>query len=242
MPATADATPKFADNIVNQRFREVFEALQSRHQIRGKSDLAQEIGTYNHVVNNVLKSKRNITIDQLTKLFEKYGINANYMFGLSDDMFLVQEDVPTYGRRDMHIVGRNNIVLVNERARAGYATEHQDTRYLESLQRFSVPGMEGQLVAFEISGDSMTPTITNGDLVICEPIERGTPLYDNQVYVVVTDVVVAKRVRQQREGQSLVGLELISDNRLMYQPYEVDLTEVRQLLKVKCRLTDYAIA
>jgi phage repressor protein C with HTH and peptisase S24 domain len=124
---------------------------------------------------------------------------------------------------------------------AGYALEHHDGAFLENLQKFSIPGLEGNLLAFEISGDSMMPTITNGDLVICQPLERGEPLRDNQVYVVVTDVVVAKRIQQVREEEHVVQIRLISDNGVVYKPYEVDLEDVRQILEVKCRLTSYAI-
>ena len=75
---------------------------------------------------------------------------------------------------------------------AGYALEYQDREYLDSLHKFSVPGLAGQLIAFEINGDSMMPTITSGDIVICAPLERGDVLRDNHVYVIVTDAVVAK--------------------------------------------------
>lgn len=235
----------FADNIVNQRFKKVYEELEKFNLIKGKSDLAKKLGTYNHVVNSILKGQRNITVDQLYKMFETYGVNANYVFGSSEEMFLdgqsLYGEIPTRSLRDRQRGGRENITLVPERALAGYALEHQDRDYLNSLQKFSIPNMEGNLLAFEISGDSMLPTVTNGDLVICEAQERGEPLRDNQVYVIVTDVVVAKRIQQMKEGNVVHSLRLISDNSAVYKPYDVDLEEVRQILKVKCRLTSHAI-
>ena len=74
-------------------------------------------------------------------------------------------------------------------------------------------------------------------MVICETLERGDTLRDNHVYVIVTDVVVAKRVQQIREENEAVQLRLISDNGTVYKPYEVDISDIRQILKVKCRLT-----
>ena len=236
----------FSDNIVNQRFRQVYKKLEQRNLIKSKSDIAKKLGTYNHVINSILKGDRNITVDQLNKLFEIYHINANYLFGLSDELF--QEDFesnigfPTQSRNSIKNGGRRNITLVPEKAMAGYALQHQDADFLENLLRFSIPGMEGELVAFEISGDSMMPTITNGDLIICEKMERGEPLRDNQVYVIVTDVVVAKRVQQLKKGNQMQGLRLISDNYKVYQPYTVDSEDIQQVLKVKCRLTSHAIS
>ncbi len=231
----------FTESIVNQRFKVVYESLFKTKQIRGKSDLANKLGTYNHVINSILKGQRNITVEQLSKLFEFYQVNANYLFGISNNMFLqggASASLPTHRMAKEAIGGRQNIVLVPDRALAGYALQHQEADFLDALQHFSIPNMEGHLIAFEISGDSMMPTITNRDIVVCENVERGVPLIDNQVYVVVTDVVVAKRIQQVKEEKRL---RLISDNDLVYKPYEIELEEIRQILKVKCRLTDHAI-
>ena len=231
----------FTESVVNQRFKIVYESLFNTKQIRGKSDLADKLGTYNHVINSILKGQRNITVEQLSKLFEFYQVNANYLFGISNNMFLqggTSSSLPTHSLAKQQIGGRQNIVLVPDRALAGYALQHQEADFLDALQHFSIPNLEGQLIAFEISGDSMMPTITNRDIVVCEKVERGIPLIDNQVYVVVTDVVVAKRIQQVKEEKRL---RLISDNDLVYKPYEIELEEIRQILKVKCRLTAHAI-
>jgi transcriptional regulator with XRE-family HTH domain len=235
----------FSDNIVNQRFSFVYSELEKRNLIKGKSDIAKKLGTYNHVVNSILKGERNVTVEQLQKLFEIYQVDANYLFGLGDSMFVGQKsdaNIPVRSMGERFFSGRANITLVPNRAMAGYALEHQDDNFINDLPKFSIPNLDGSLIAFEISGDSMYPTITNGDIVVCEPLERGDPLRDNNVYVVVTDVVVAKRIQQIRESNSVTHLRLISDNGTVYKPYEVDLEDIRQVLKVKCRLTSYAIS
>lgn len=236
----------FSEHIVNQRFRKIFQELERLNLIKGKSDIAKKLGTYNHVINSILKGQRNITVDQLNKLFETYGLDANFVFGLSEDMFLAgvpgRDDIPTRALRERSLSGRQNITLVPNRALAGYALEHQDSQFMDELPKFSLPSMDGKLLAFEISGDSMYPTITNGDVVVCEQLERNDPLRDNHVYVIVTDVVVAKRIQQIKDDSSGTQLRLISDNNTVYKPYEVDLADIRQILKVKCRLTSHAIS
>ncbi len=231
----------FFENTVNQKFREIYNYLEKNNLIKGKSDIAKHLDTYNHVINSILKGKRNITVDQLNKLVEKYSINANYIFGCSDEMLAGHGDVPAHLLSELGYEGRRNITLVPNKAVAGYAMQRGDSEYLSSLQRFSIPGYAGQMTAFEISGDSMYPTITNGDIVVCEPLERGTPLRDNNVYVVVTDVVVAKRIQQIKTNDRVTQLRLISDNSTMYQPYDIDLEEITQIMKVKCRLTQSGI-
>ncbi len=228
----------FLDNLVNKRFRAVYEALEDRKLIRGKSDIANQLGTYNHVINSILKGKRNITVDQLNKLFDIYNVNANFLFGSSDQIF-ADDDLPTSALSEMRYGTRNNIKLIHQEALAGVGIPAESI--LEETKRFSIPELEGDLYAVRISGDSMLPTITNGDIVVCESVERGAPLKDNAVYVVVTDIVVAKRIQQIKEGNRVIGLRLISDNGDVYKPYDVGLEEVRQILKVKRRLTAHRL-
>jgi phage repressor protein C with HTH and peptisase S24 domain len=232
---------EFSDSLVNKKFHEVFDELEKSNKIKGKSDIATKLNTYNHVINSILKGDRNITVEQMHKLFETYNINANYLFGLSDDIYLNgSEAIPVRLKTERNTAGRQNITLVPERATAGYATALDTPQYLQDFSKFSIPNLEGTLIAFEISGDSMMPTITNGDMVVCEALERGEPIRDNQVYVVVTDVVVAKRIQQIKSGSVVKEMRLISDND-RYQPYTVSPEEVRQILRVKCRLTSHAI-
>jgi hypothetical protein len=231
----------FMKDSINRNFKLIFEQLEKIGKIKSKSDMAARLGTYNHIINSVLKGERNITLEQMQKLVEEFDVNANYLMGVSGDMFRNSGDglaeMDGYaGAQD----NKMNIVLVPEKAAAGYAL---DTNLLDGgglFKRFSVPGLEGNLVAFEIIGDSMLPTITMGDLVVCEALEQGESVRENGVYVVVTDSIVTKRVQQVKENGNLVQFRLISDNP-RYQPYYLDLSEVRQMLRVKCRLTNHGV-
>jgi hypothetical protein len=229
---------EFTDNIVNQRFRIIYAELEKSSLIRGKSDIATKLGTYNHVINSILKGERNVTVEQMGKLLDLFNLRADFLFGISDEMFV--GGVAARPNSDRSWSGRQNITLVPDRALAGYATALDTPQYLADFPRFSLPNMDGKLLAFDISGNSMEPTITSGDTVVCEALERGEPIRDNQIYVVVTDVVVAKRVQQIKEGSQLRGFNLISDN-AFFKPYSVSTEEVRQILRVKCRLTTHAI-
>ncbi len=237
---------KISNPVINERFTDLFKVLRERGLVKNKSRLAEKLGTYNHVINNIIKKERNLTIEQIHKMVSLYDVNVNYLFGRSDVMFGndTEADIEEKVLRitEKIVEGRNNIVLVPHKATAGYATSVGNAAYMEQFQRFSVPNLDGQLIAFEISGDSMMPYITNGDFVVCEPLERGEPLKDNSVYVVVTDTVVAKRIQQVKVNNELSRLRLISDNAPTYMPYEVELEEVQQILRVKARLTNHGIA
>jgi len=212
-----------------QRFKQLFEQLKLEGKIKNKSAMGELLGSYNHIIKEILDGRRTLTIEQIHKLATHFGINTNYLFGFSEQMFLSEPPM------------RGNITLVAQKAQAGYALQPNDSHFLQSQPTFSLPNMDGQLFAFEISGDSMLPHIAHGDLLICEDTERGQPLKDNAVYVVVTDTVVAKRVQQIRDNQGLQKLRLLSDNSPVYQPYEVELAEVRKMFRVKCKISNHNI-
>lgn len=242
---------KFSENPINQQFKKLYTLLEKQQLIRGKSDLAKHLGTYNHVINSILKGKRNLTVEQISLLCTHYSVDANYLFGITKEPFLTDnstvQHLPTQAAGQLDRSGRQNIRLVPQNALAGYALDFQNPAYVAELPGFSIPGMDGQLLAFPVSGDSMLPTITSGDLVICEALERpidgSLPIIrDNEVYVIVSDVVVVKRVQQIKTNGQVTQLRLISDNAGVYQPYLIDLEEIKQVLRVKRRLTDHAIS
>ncbi len=231
---------KHQESLVNQRFKEVYQELEHRSLIKGKSDLANELGTYNHIINSILKGQRNITIEQLNLLFLKYKVNANFIFGLNDAMFM--EQAPSVmSKSQLQYEPNANIVLIPHKALAGHAINTNSMIDQPDLPRFSIPNLKGELIGVEISGDSMYPTLVNGDIVVCEPIERGEALRENHIYVIVTDVVVAKRIQQIKAHGQVKSIRLISDNDSVYKPYDLNLEDISQLLRVKCRLTGHGM-
>ena len=110
---------------------------------------------------------------------------------------------------------------------------------LEENERFTIPGMEGDLVAFNISGESMAPTILTGDMVICKPLEGKEEMVDNEIYAVVSSQSVwVKRVQRCFDRHhNWTHLKLISDNYEEFDPFLIEINEVNKLLKVTKRLT-----
>lgn len=78
----------FFDYIVNQWFKDVYYELECLNLIKGKFDIVKYLGIYNYVINSILKGQWNIIVDQLYCLFEIYGVDVNYLFGIVDDIFV----------------------------------------------------------------------------------------------------------------------------------------------------------
>ncbi len=80
LQAQDDTDNPFSYDKLNIRFNEIYEYLKLEEVIKGKSDLAKQLNTYSHVVNAILKGKRNLTASQIFLLITKFDINADYIF------------------------------------------------------------------------------------------------------------------------------------------------------------------
>lgn len=97
----------------------------------------------------------------------------------------------------MDNAGRENVVMVPVRARAGYLEGYGDPEFIQTLPTYTLPGLRnGSFRAFEVEGQSMVPTLANHDIVIGDWIESFDDIRDDRIYVVVTKNkgIVVKRV------------------------------------------------
>jgi transcriptional regulator with XRE-family HTH domain len=129
-----------------------------------------------------------------------------------------------------------NIVFVPVKAQAGYAHHRLEPQYLSKYPSFSLPGpafRNESFRAFEAAGDSMAPTIHNGDTLICSYLSNWRHIWPDNLYVIVLqDDVLVKRMA----GQSETSLRLASDN-ADYGTMELDYRDIVEIWKVYAKLT-----
>ena len=128
--------------------------------------------------------------------------------------------------------GEEQTSIIWGKAEAGYllARDFEDT--LADLETIRVPGLQGKSFrAFEVSGNSMQPTLSPGDLVIASCTERLDLIQPKHVYVVVAnDRIMVKRLRGPVKRNE--PLELLSDNRF-YDPFILPQEDLRELWQVQ---------
>lgn len=144
---------------------------------------------------------------------------------------ILDNDVPEH---------KKNIIFSSMSALASSAIDigvHEDT------ERFYIPKMQGEHYAFYVKGNSMSPTIADGDMVICRPMESHERIIENQIYAVSTKSgnLMIKRVQKVYKNQQVHQLKLISDNFLEHDPFYVHINDVQKLMKVVRKLTDIGL-
>ncbi|MCX6334249.1 MAG: LexA family transcriptional regulator [Bacteroidia bacterium] len=126
---------------------------------------------------------------------------------------------------------QENIELVPEKAKAGYATGYADPEYIGELPRFRLPFLSGKRKyrTFQLKGDSMFP-IPDGSWVTGEFMQDWRDIKNGKAYVVFTinDGIVFKIIENNLKTDGKLVLYSLNP---VYEPYEVHINEVKEIWK-----------
>lgn len=233
------------NSIVTQRFIKCHDKLRAENRVRSSRQFALSLDYLPQSLSEILKGRRDVTIELLRKAVEKYKINPIYVYTGEGPMFMSEEDHTSF--RLLTIVTNaeedERIVHVPVPAQAGYAGELSNPTFIQDLPTYTLPDYKykvGTHRSFDVAGDSMEPTLFEGDKVVCsfvEPALWESSLKDNYVYVVVTRAdVLVKRVINRIKAEN--RLELVSDNPY-YDPYTVDINELREIWYVRAKVSPF---
>lgn len=124
------------------------------------------------------------------------------------------------------------VPLVGIKAQAGYVKGFEQTDFIETLEKYSLPpgvnpkGLEWSY--FEVDGDSMEPTISAGDILLTSllPHEDWNEIKNFCVYVVLTDEqLLVKRVYHKNDKEWI----LISDNAETNPQVSIEVSKIKQV-------------
>ena len=195
-------------NDITGQFVSVYKEIIARGLVKNKSEFATVMGTYSHVLAKIERRERDVSFDLVLRLINKFGVKPSYLFGDEKE--------------------GNNVFMVDDPIRAGFSLP-TDAISNPKIHGFKIPGIHGQMWAFPIIGDSMRPNVLEGDIVICEKIEKLNEIKEGQAYVLITnDKMVVKRLRV-KEEDSIIKIELISDN----PEFEIDELELYENIDLK---------
>ncbi len=126
---------------------------------------------------------------------------------------------------------RENIELVNEKAKAGYTTGYADPEFIGELPVFSLPFLseKKKYRTFQLKGDSMLP-IPEGSWVTGEFVQDWMNIISGKAYIVFTmnDGIVFKIVENNLKKDGRFVLYSLNP---VYEPYEVHVNDVREVWK-----------
>ena len=119
--------------------------------------------------------------------------------------------------------------LIPFEALAGYLSTDNEGVRLEDCERYVIPEFDRRGAEFiiRVSGSSMYPKYSNGDLLGCKKIENILFFQWGKIYVLDTSQdALVKRVYE-HENKDFVML--VSDNKDVYPPFPIPKSDIRSL-------------
>ncbi len=233
---------------LNDRFIKVFNILEERGEVikndrngKGISDFAKRITgakANGHIIRCYLDeaNPRMITYSHARNLCREYGVNQSYLLEGTGSPFGF--DIPSASIESP--VASGNILFTTTEAFAGSSLGAGSFHQEESTM-FSLPNLNASnnYVSFPINGNSMEPVIMNGDIVVCEPIEKIDQIKDNLIYAVKHNGAVwVKYVEKIYENGRVARLKLRSANYLEHDPFVEEVNIHTRLYKVLKKIAD----
>ena len=233
------------NSIVTQRFVKCLKTLKEDGVIRSMRQFALAVDYLPQSLSEILKERRDVTIELLRKSVETYKMNPVYIYTGEGPLFMTDEY-----HNDLRVLtivssaqDDEQIVHVPVPAQPGYASQMPNQSFIKDLPTFTLPDYKykvGTHRSFDVSGDSMEPTLFEGDKVVCsflDPTLWETSLKDNFVYVIVTraDVLVKRVFNYLKEEKQI---ELHSDNSF-YEPYKITLGNIREIWYVRAKISPF---
>ncbi|MDC0230917.1 peptidase S24 [Aureispira] len=233
------------NSVVTQRFINCHNKLKTDQRIRSSRQFALSLDYLPQSLSEILKNRRDVTIELLRKSIESYKLNPVYLFTGEGPLFMKEE-----GNKDFRVLtivtdsqNDERIVHVPVPAQAGYASDLGNPVFVQTLPSYSLPDYKykvGTHRSFDVAGDSMEPTLFEGDKVICsylEPTLWESSVQKNCVYVVVTQAdVLVKRIHNNIKDAN--SLKLISDNKY-YEPFDIKLSKIKEIWYVRAKLSPF---
>ncbi|MDX1462811.1 MAG: LexA family transcriptional regulator [Marinirhabdus sp.] len=188
---------------------------------------------------DIERGKTKISGKVVMELLRQFNINPLWLFGKSFTQYVdisggnVSPKVVSIDQQE-----NDTILLVNQKAAAGYPHNIQDVSWYETLPAFNIPLPEYRNATyrgFQVEGDSMLPNIRPNEWVLGKAVPSVAEASDSKIYIVVMhDSVLVKKLQKVRNSPDKVRLISLNPE---YLPLEVQVNNIQELWMVNSKLT-----
>jgi phage repressor protein C with HTH and peptisase S24 domain len=170
------------------------------------------------------------------------GIVAEHIVGLSN-LYEVTTDYILKGDKQLLRVSPTQgfIPYVRINAHAGFVKNSSGELGFEDQEWYRIPGYNPTQdhLLFEVEGDSMVPTVLQGDVVICQKQNNWKTILDGSIVVVVTkDSVMVKRLRREENNGSFT---FENDNPEQEKVVKKDYQAIKDIYMVRGKISNVLI-
>lgn len=191
------------------------------------AEIAGKLEVLPQYLNGILKGDRAASEKMVSKFCVAYGINQNSLFNRFKGYDIETEEKQVVSQPQFNHIS-DRIPLIPIEAVAGFALKGDaSVMDYEITEHYLVPefSVRGVKYLIRVSGSSMYPKYSNGDILACRPITDLSFFQWGKVYVLDTDQ--GALVKRLFEGRDDSCIECRSDNKEHYPPFQINRTSIR---------------
>lgn len=213
-----------------------FKEIRDDHNFT-QSEFAALLGIKNSTA-DIERGRTKLSGKIVSELLRQFEVNPLWLFGESSQKYLAlsKEDVSPKVIT-VNSSEEENIILVNQKAAAGYPHNVQDVSWYQQLPAFDIPLPEYRNATyrgFQVEGDSMMPNLRPGEWVLGKAVPSIKEVSYSKIYVVVLfDSVLVKKIQKMEDPYKIL---LVSINE-EYPPVQVLVSDIQELWQVNSKLT-----
>ena len=186
----------------------------------GQNTFEKKVGWSTGYINNI---KSSIGSDKISSIIKEYPLlNLSWLLTGEGEMLRTATD-------DSAADKQKALPLIPFEALAGYLSTDNEGVMVEDCERYVIPEFDRRGAEFiiRVSGSSMYPKYSNGDLLGCKKVNDVLFFQWGKIYVLDTSQgALVKRVYE-HENKDFVML--VSDNKKVYPPFPIPKSDIRSL-------------
>lgn len=229
------------NTIVTNRFILCHNELKRLRKVRSSRQFAITLDYLPQSLSEILKGRRDVTLELLRKGVEKYAMNPVYLLTGKGDFFSCCEDTLTEVLAPKAADAAHAIYFVPHLSAKKYAAERRNPAFLSSLENINLPGINTlglKLRAFEMHSDQWFPFFSAGDILVSEKIDPATGVSSisvDKVYVIVTkNTILVNKIDLSAISKGILSLYV--ENR-KDKKVELKLSDMLELWEVTLKVT-----
>lgn len=229
------------NTIITTRFIMCHDELKRLKIVRSSRQFAISLDYLPQSLSEILKGRRDVTLELLRKGVEVYQMNPIYLLTGEGDFFSSKEGGanPNMAKNTLEL--NNVIYFVPNILNKKYSIERRNKNFLNSLEVIQLPRINktnSLFRAFEMNTDKWNPTFSIGDILVSEKLDPTLgfkSISSDKMYVLVTK----SNLYFNKIDLSLIKKDLIllhySDKRM--KNFEIKISEILEIWEVKTKIT-----
>ncbi len=224
-------------NTVNANFINFINELKSRNIVNSDKSFCDSIGVLPQSLGDIKGNRRSVTIEMIQNTCLKYNVSSDFFLNTQNnydayfdayfDAYLEPKSIQNDTKKGDKS-SKGSIPLIPIEAMAGQGAG-EFSALEQDLQYYNIPELSRADFVIKVSGSSMYPKYSSGDILACIYVKDASFIQYGKVYVMDTGQgAVVKRLFQSTKPNHYL---CHSDNEA-YKPFDISQDSVRALALV----------